>query len=417
MLEVLAGVCDADPWELSLSDRLDGLVALERASAWLEAVKAQWLAAAATVPQADEPCWDEDWAREDIAVVLNISPMAAHRRISHARALHGRLIAARDAMHAGRLSPIQALALVEETAAVDDDTARLVAKQTLQRAGELTPGRFRTLVRRAVIAADPAGAAERHHRARAGRAVVQWAEPDGMSVLLARLPAEHATAVWRSLTTLADTWARDSHNDRDTDRHGNGGGGGGGDGRTLDQRRADALVALVTGTAQTPETPGRAAVAVRIDLATALGLADNPVDLPGYGPLPPAIGRALAQDSDWQRWITEPTTGDLLDLGRARYRPTQRLREFIQARDEHCRFPGCTTPATRTDLDHRIPHSDGGPTTRHNLTPLCRRHHRLKTHTRWTYQRHDDNTVEWTDPRGKRWHDPPQREWGEGSHR
>ncbi|HET7328038.1 MAG TPA: DUF222 domain-containing protein [Nocardioidaceae bacterium] len=402
MLEVLAGVCGVDPWELSLSDRLDGLAALERASAWLEAVKALWLAAAAAVPQADEPLWDEDWAREDIAVVLTISPMAAHRRITHARALDGRLIAARDAMLAGQLAPIQAVALVEETAAVDDDTARLVAKQTLDRAPELTPGRFRTLVRKAVIAADPQGAADRRERARADRAVQQWAEPDGMSVLLARLPAEHGTAVWQALTALAEKWGRDPVDGGDSD----------GDDRSLDQRRADALVALVTGGAQAPDAvgAGRVAVAVRIDLATALGLADNPVDLPGYGPLPPAIGRALAQDGDWQRWITDPLSGELLDLGRERYRPSERLRAYVQARDGRCRFPGCTTPATRTDLDHCVPHGDGGPTARHNLHALCRRHHRLKTHTRWTYQRLPDGTVEWTDPRGRRWRDPPQRE-------
>jgi hypothetical protein len=64
----------------------------------------------------------------------------------------------------------------------------------------------------------------------------------------------------------------------------------------------------------------------------------------------------------------------------------------------------------QADLDHTTPHDDGGPTTRGNLIPLCRRHHRLKTHTRWRYQRLDDGIVEWTDPHGRTWRDPPARE-------
>ena len=35
-----------------------------------------------------------------------------------------------------------------------------------------------------------------------------------------------------------------------------------------------------------------------------------------------------------------------------------------------------------------------------NLACLCRRHHRLKTFTAWTYQRLHDGTYEWTNPHG-----------------
>jgi hypothetical protein len=387
MLEVLQRLAGTDPWELSPVDRLDALADWERVSAWVESRKAACLAAAAA-PDPTDPLDSEDWTREQVAVALHVSPAAAHRRIEHARALDGRLIAARDAMETGGLSVIQAIALIEETAEVDDDTARHVAKTVLDKAVELTPGRFRNLARRAVIAADPQGAARRREQARAGRQVQYWNEPNGMFTLCAQLTAEHGHAVWQALTSTAETWTDDD--------------------RTLDQRRADALVALVTGQAEAPQL--QPLVQVTIDLPTALGLADNPVSLPGYGPLPPAVGRALAEDADGQRWITDPASGELLDQGRQRYRPSKRLREFIRARDRRCRFPGCTTPAQRSDLDHTTPHDDGGPTTRGNLIPLCRRHHRLKTHTRWRYQRLDDGIVEWTDPHGRTWRDPPARE-------
>ena len=38
-----------------------------------------------------------------------------------------------------------------------------------------------------------------------------------------------------------------------------------------------------------------------------------------------------------------------------------------------------------------------------NLAPLCRRHHRAKTFTGWTYQRNRDGTYTWTSPHGHTW--------------
>ena len=384
MLEVLGRLVETDPWELSPVERCDALADWERVSAWVEARKAACLAAAAA-PDPTDPSDSEDWTREHVAVVLNISPAAAHRRIEHARALDGVLIAARDAMETGQLSVVHALALVDETEKVGDDVRWQVAKTVLDKATTLTPGRFRAAVRKAVIAADPGGAARRREQARARRQAQHWPEPDGMMTLCAQLTAEDGVAVWQALTDKARSWT---------------------DERTLDQRRADALVALCTGRTDAPLVR----VQVTVDAATLLGLADNPAHLPGYGPLPPAVGRALAGDADWQRWVSDPTTGELLDQGRRCYRPTAALRRFIQARDRRCRFPGCTTPARWADLDHRDPYDSGGRTDRDNLTPLCRRHHRLKTHTRWRYRRRPDGSVEWTSPHGRSWHDPPHRQ-------
>ena len=44
---------------------------------------------------------------------------------------------------------------------------------------------------------------------------------------------------------------------------------------------------------------------------------------------------------------------------------------------------------------------DGGPpgqTHPANLAPLCRTHHRVKTHTAWHYKRLDDDSYVWTAP-------------------
>ncbi len=119
-----------------------------------------------------------------------------------------------------------------------------------------------------------------------------------------------------------------------------------------------------------------------------LGLADNPGELSGYGPIPAAAARTLAADGEWRRLVTDPTTGALLDYGRRSSTPSAALREFLLARDGTCRFPGCPVPAVRCDLDHEVPFDAGGPTDRANLGALCRRHHRLKTLTGWQLQRH-----------------------------
>ncbi len=72
-----------------------------------------------------------------------------------------------------------------------------------------------------------------------------------------------------------------------------------------------------------------------------------------------------------------------------------------QARLAHptCVFPHCTRPSRGTDTDH-ITEYPIGRTTSRNLAPLCRRHHRLKTHTAWTYVRTGPRTFTWTSPLG-----------------
>ncbi|TWH01912.1 hypothetical protein L615_014200000010, partial [Nocardioides sp. J9] len=82
------------------------------------------------------------------------------------------------------------------------------------------------------------------------------------------------------------------------------------------------------------------------------------------------------------------------------YEIPDRHRIRVQLRDHTCRFPSCTTPATRCDLDHAIEHSRGGPTCPCNLVPLCRRHHRAKTHGAWSYRVLRPGHYLWTSPNG-----------------
>ncbi|MDO3399952.1 DUF222 domain-containing protein [Mycolicibacterium neoaurum] len=92
------------------------------------------------------------------------------------------------------------------------------------------------------------------------------------------------------------------------------------------------------------------------------------------------------------------------DLGsEPRYRPSTKLAAYVRMTAMNCCFPGCGKPAQRCDLDHVIPWP-AGATHPGNLRPLCREHHLLKTmKTGWTPTAHPDGTTEWTSPSGHRY--------------
>ena len=124
----------------------------------------------------------------------------------------------------------------------------------------------------------------------------------------------------------------------------------------IDAYRADALVAWANAALAAPDAPTqqgrRPQIQFVVDLPTLLGLANNPAELVGYGPVAASVVQALAADADWRRLVVEPVTGHLLDYGSLIYRPPQKLKDFLVARDRHCRFPGCNRKATYCDIEH-----------------------------------------------------------------
>ena len=52
------------------------------------------------------------------------------------------------------------------------------------------------------------------------------------------------------------------------------------------------------------------------------------------------------------------------------------LKRALLARDQGCRFPGCTHTKW-LDAHHVVHWADGGETTLENLVMLCSKHHRL----------------------------------------
>jgi hypothetical protein len=165
---------------------------------------------------------------------------------------------------------------------------------------------------------------------------------------------------------------------------------------SLDVRRSQAVGVLARRQLTLDlNAPGETTVKARQVVIHVHAAPDGTMTVEGGGSLSPEQVRA---------WCTNPDTQvvikPVIDLNATettdRWAVPDRMREQVVLRDRTCVFPLCNVNARRCDLDHTQPWHDGGPTTPANLAPLCRRHHRLKTHGGWTYQRLPDGDVEWT---------------------
>ena len=376
-----------------------------------------------------------DSAVAEVGLMLTISARNAACRVSEAGSLCTRLPATLAALEAGRITLGKARVIDAETLNLSDEHTAAVEQRVLVKARQQTPGQLRAATRRAVLATDPAAAQRRAERARRERGVRIWPESDGMATLCAYLPAADAVSVYAVL----DEYARHD--------------GAPGDERSMDARRADALVDLVlspvgsgsqttSGISDHTGEPGDAAdparerfpaaaiigpagcrcecgrcrrgggvdVRITIPYTTLLGADDQPGELAGYGPIPAAVARDLAAGGTWRRILTDPASGRPVDYGTIRYRPPEHLAGLVITRDQTCQFPGCRVPAHRCDLDHSIPHNpaDGtGPTSEFNLGPRCRHHHQVKQIPGWSVTQHPDGCTTWVTPTGHVYHSQP----------
>ncbi|MGN7978770.1 HNH endonuclease signature motif containing protein [Microbacterium sp. 22195] len=153
-------------------------------------------------------------------------------------------------------------------------------------------------------------------------------------------------------------------------------------------------------------------IQVTVAASTLAGADENPAQLDGVGALHPDTARALAgKATSWTRLFLDT---DGMVTATDTYQPTAGMKRFLQARDQHCRFPGCRQPVHRTQLDHTHDWALGGQTSIDNLAHLCLTHHALKHPSipdrhRWTVRQLPDWTLEWTSPNGSLHRDRPPR--------
>ena len=195
--------------------------------------------------------------------------------------------------------------------------------------------------------------------------------------------------------------------------------------RSIDQRRADALLAVgqaALASQNAPEVAGaRPQLIVRVNLADLLNHPDHPDHhrLPGGGRgsgSPPTvdwggvIGREtlsrLFDDCAITRIIVDGD-GRPLDVGTTTRVWPAAIRKAITERDRGCRFDGCDRPPAWCDIDHIVPVEAHGPTAVDNGILLCRHHHRAKRRDGWWPTLHADATVTWIHADGRTRIDPP----------
>lgn len=189
--------------------------------------------------------------------------------------------------------------------------------------------------------------------------------------------------------------------------------------RSLDSLRADLLAdLLLSGTSGADSRDLVAGITANIQLIIPADGA--PARLDGHGPIDAATARRFAASAPgWDR-IAYDASGALIATDRRQ--PSEAMRRILEARDAHCRFPGCQIPAARCELDHTIEWARSGPTAVSNLGHLCPRHHRLKhpdlpDHTRWRVEQDRYGTYTWTSPTGESYSDQAEHPYDSASPR
>lgn len=452
---------------------LDRLAELERQDAQLFAAKAGALMDAEHLCSSQpDPALALSLLPLNLAMACGIAQSTATSRLEQARRLVHDLPLTHEALHRGELRIGQALVILEETAVLSPEVCREVEKLALPRVQGCTSGDTRRLVRRVVVKLDADASDRRRKQKAAERRVWESPRPDGRGFVGAEQSAEDAGLFMRSLKELAS---------RTFDA---------GDDRTLDQQCADLFSLLpgyalshldlpegttgptlrdLLGLADRGSAPGsavarrsrrRTQTVVVTPVETALGLADSPADLVGYGPITAGHARELISASELRKACVDLRTGRMValedivirpaghrwdstsskrpgppdvdshpehsaeperragpeledvllgmverptpveDRDEDQHDPSQGLADFVRLRDDRCSGPGCSAPAHLCDLEHLVPHPRGR-TRAANLGPVSRRCHNAKTHGGWTLTPHPDGSVTWTSPEGR----------------
>ena len=286
----------------------------------------------------------------------------------------------RAKLEAGEITLQNASALA---AAASECGARKVDQNEglLSEAAAANPDDFRKRSRRWANAHSPDRGEELLERQRRRRkAHLFWSQELEIGVLRAELDSISFGQVQQAFDKHTDLLRRD---DSGGEVHPD-------DVRTGDQRRADALVELLTGRrAHTleplPDAGGAGKDPTQLVVVADSGVIDGSrpdgnCEILGTGPVPPSVLDNLSPDTS-VCGIIFSGKGRVLWLGRNQRLGNQAQRLAAAVRDKGC--VRCDAPVHRTELHHLQDWYDGGPTDIDNLVSLCGPHHReLQEHNR-----------------------------------
>lgn len=393
----------------------------------------------------EAPDEERDFVHGDIAGTLHLAPRTAESKLATALELMAqpRLV---DALDQGRLGVGHAMALLQEISHLSPPVAAQVLGAVLgdgEDELDATAGELRAAAKKAAISIDAATARKRHEQAKKNASVRGRPTVDGMGQVTIDCTATEAATIVAAVRQRADAMTFDDPE------------------LTAGQQQVAALLHVlgcdriaVQAVLECPveravdlNAAARAgvwSVDVRMPIAVALGLSDQPALLAGYGPIGADQARALLPTADLVRACVDSRTGEVLavdrpvrakawragdpdlaaalrhalvdfatsggtipDLATDGYVPTEALGRLVDLRDVTSVFPGDSTAARRSERDQRLPYPLG-PTDDGNLQNLSKRWHRAK-HTRWRTRLLDDGTIEWVSPSRGVYHRRPKR--------
>ncbi len=223
----------------------------------------------------------------------------------------------------------------------------------------------------------------------AERSAHYYFDDDGAFVMNARFPAEQGALILKALDLAIDQ--EDVTAETSEPR------------ASFSARRADAIAEmaesyLANGQASS-STADRYQVMIHVTAETDNGAETTNNYLENGPHVSAETSRRIACDSSISI-LHEDQNGQPLNIGRKSRVIPPAMRRALRARDEGCRFPGCTH---KYFIDgHHIRHwADGGETGLDNLVQLCRYHHRLVHEGGFICERHDDGQVLFRDQVGQ----------------
>jgi uncharacterized protein DUF222 len=332
----------------------------------------------------------------ELASALRISPDAGRSLLAEAVELAHRLPTTWSRVRAGDLPAWRARRVARATIVLTREGAAFVDRHVARFAHRVGPAQLDRLVEEALVRFEPDLADARRRAAADARHVTVRTDQvgyDGTVHVEGDLDLADALDLDQALIAGAARLAAL------------------GSVESLDVRRAHALGELARGTDptldlhQSTNDHGREVV-LHVHV-TPDALTDTPGD---SGPHLARVDntRSFVDADQVRTWCGTPgttiTVRPVLDLAEhissTAYETPDRLAEQSAHVDGTCVFPWCSRPARSADCDHVRSLAEGGPTCSCNIARLCRRHHRLKTHTAWHYEVLERGSYLWTSPHG-----------------
>jgi hypothetical protein len=293
-----------------------------------------------------------DATADQIAVVLEISPRSADNVLGDSLAVVSRP-RVWTAVFDGLIDLRKALLIVQGLDGFGGLPRAELEADAIAFAQSHTAHELRLYLMKLTCDGDPGEIFRKEALAKRGVSI--FPAGHGMADVAARLSIEHAEILFQRLTALAK---RDDCPDPYSQ----------GDERTLDQRRADALVGFLDNTTQ---------VTVHVDVtisADALIGDDHRDALLGrHGAIPASLARYLAwsPDARWRRLVTDPLTGALIDANAEVYKIPDRIKRAVRLRD---RVPAGSPAAPAAPNTPTPTTSTPGPNTakpKPRISPRC----------------------------------------------